>query len=51
MPSVAIRLLGDLAAWRWGGALGEVAILSFIALAAASALRARRRRPALTPPA
>ncbi len=53
--SVAIRLLGDLdgnvAAWRWGGVLGEVAILTFIALAAASAMRARRRRRVLTQPA
>ena len=45
--SVAIRLLGDLGedveVWRWGGVLGEIAILAFIALAASSALRARRR--------
>ncbi|HET9185940.1 MAG TPA: hypothetical protein VFN82_07310 [Solirubrobacterales bacterium] len=48
--SLALRLLGDLdgnlTAWRWGGVLGEVAILSFLVLAAGSALRARRgQRP------
>lgn len=50
--SVAIRLLGDLEesveVWRWGGVLGEVAVVSFIALAAGSALRARGgRRPVM----
>jgi hypothetical protein len=55
--SLALRLLGDLeanfTAWRWGGALGELAIVSFIAIAAASALRARSgaaRRISLPPP-
>ena len=47
--SVALRLFGDLGedllAWRWGGVLGEVAIVSFLALAAGSALRARRVGP------
>ncbi|HEX8753878.1 MAG TPA: hypothetical protein VF731_10720 [Solirubrobacterales bacterium] len=41
-----LRVLGDLGenvtAWRWGGALDETAILAFLALAAGSALRARR---------
>ena len=53
--SIAIRLLGDLdgdlAAWRWGGVLGEVAILAFAALAAASAVQARRGRAAGVSPA
>ena len=48
--SLALRLFGDLdeslAAWRWGGVLGELAIVSFLALAASSALRARRGRRA-----
>ncbi|MBS1881864.1 MAG: hypothetical protein JSS97_02775 [Actinobacteria bacterium] len=48
--SLALRLFGDLeanlVAWRWGGVLGELAILSFIALAAASALSGRRGRRA-----
>jgi len=43
---LAVRLLGDAAgsveAWRWGGALNELAIVCFLALAAASAIRARR---------
>ncbi|MEZ5077548.1 MAG: hypothetical protein R2725_08910 [Solirubrobacterales bacterium] len=45
--SVVLRLCGDLGesavAWRWGGVLGEVAIVSFLALAAGSATRARHR--------
>jgi hypothetical protein len=44
--SLALRLLGDLeedlGAWRWGGILGELAIVSFIALAAGSAMATRR---------
>lgn len=44
---LAIRLVGDatdsLAAWRWGGAVNELAIVLFFALAAASAIRARRK--------
>jgi len=37
---------GDLTAWRWGGVMGEVAIVLFIALSATLAVRARRgRRP------
>lgn len=38
---------GDLTAWRWGGVMGEVAIVLFIALAAALAVSHRRRRPAV----
>jgi hypothetical protein len=41
-----LRVLGDLtedvAAWRWGGALDEAAILAFVAVAASSTLRGRR---------
>lgn len=44
--SLALRLLGDatgnLAAWRWGGGLDEAAIVAFLALAAVTAVRARR---------
>jgi hypothetical protein len=46
--SLAIRLLGDagasVTAWQWGGALNEAAIISFLAVAVGSALRARRAR-------
>lgn len=45
---LAIRLAGDaagnLAAWRWGGVMGEVAIVLFVALAAVLAVSARRGR-------
>jgi hypothetical protein len=52
--SLALRLLGgDLAGsttlWQWGGILGEVAIVLFLAATAAAVLRARRaarREPA-----
>ncbi|MBN9623467.1 MAG: hypothetical protein J0H06_11030 [Actinobacteria bacterium] len=51
--SVAIRVFGDLEsnlhAWRWGGVLGEVAILSFLVLAAGSVVRARRHRASCRP--
>lgn len=44
---LAVRLCGDAAnsvvAWRIGGVLNEIAILAFIALAASSAVRARRK--------
>ncbi len=45
--SLALRLLGgdlagNLAAWQWGGVLGEVAILLFLAVSASAALHARR---------
>ena len=45
---------GDLAAWRWGGVMGEVAIVAFLVLAVHAALRARRRpgvRRSTGPPA
>jgi hypothetical protein len=47
---ILLRVLGDLdenvTAWRWGGVLDETAILAFLTLAAASAVRARRsQRP------
>jgi hypothetical protein len=46
--SLALRLLGgDLAgnepAWQWGGVLGEVAIVLFLASSAHAVVRARRR--------
>jgi hypothetical protein len=45
--SLALRLLGgdlagDLRAWQWGGALGELAILLFLASSAHALVRARR---------
>jgi hypothetical protein len=45
--SLALRLLGgdlagDLRAWQWGGALGELAILLFLASSAHAVVRARR---------
>lgn len=47
---LVLRLFGDLGesipAWRWGGILDEAAILTFLALAAGLAVRARRARPA-----
>lgn len=47
---LVLRLFGDLGesipAWRWGGVLDEAAILSFLALAAGLAIRARRARRA-----
>jgi hypothetical protein len=49
---LTVRVLGDAAgnvtAWRWGGALNELAIVGFIAVAAHAAVRARgaRRVPA-----
>jgi hypothetical protein len=47
--SLALRLVGgglsgDVAAWRWGGVLGEVAILLFLASSAHAVLHARRTR-------
>lgn len=39
--------LGSIEAWRWGGVASEVAIVAFLALAAASAIGARRSRPSL----
>jgi hypothetical protein len=43
---LTVRLLGDtagnVAAWRWGGVLGELAIVGFLAVAAHAAVRARR---------
>lgn len=45
---LAVRLIGDatgnLTAWRWGGVMGEMAIVLFIGLSAALAVRARRGR-------
>ncbi len=50
---LAVRLIGgeagSLDAWQWGGVASEVAILAFVALAAATAIRARRRGPARPP--
>jgi hypothetical protein len=44
--SLVVRLAGDAAnsttAWQWGGILNEAAILAFLAVAARSAVRARR---------
>jgi hypothetical protein len=45
--SLTLRLLGGdlagkLAAWQWGGVLGEVAILLFLAVSALAVLHARR---------
>jgi len=44
---LAVRLiggeLGSIEAWRWGGVASEVAIVAFLALAALSAIRAKRR--------
>jgi hypothetical protein len=45
---LTVRVLGDAAgdvtAWRWGGALNELAILAFLVLAAHSVVRARQGR-------
>jgi hypothetical protein len=35
---------GDLTLWRWGGIANELAIVGYIGLAAAIAVRAARRR-------
>lgn len=55
---LAVRMIGDAtgtaAVWRTGGVLNEIAILAFIAIAASSAIRARRQarsRPASKQPA
>ncbi|HVW17431.1 MAG TPA: hypothetical protein VHB30_04215, partial [Solirubrobacteraceae bacterium] len=52
--SLALRLAGDAAgdttAWRWGGALGETAIVLFLLLAAGGAVLARRRASRGRPP-
>lgn len=37
---------GDITAWRWGGVMGEVAIVAFVVLAAYLAVRARGGRAA-----
>ncbi len=45
---LTVRVLGDAAgdvtAWRWGGALNELAIVAFLVLAAHSVVRARQGR-------
>lgn len=44
---LVVRMVGDwsqnLTAWRWGGVLGELAIVLFLAISATLAVRARRR--------
>jgi hypothetical protein len=40
---VAGDALEDVDLWRWGGVLNELAIVGYVALAAAVAVRARRR--------
>ena len=50
--ALALRLAGDatghFASTRWGGLLGALALLAFIAATVASVLRGRRSRPAAT---